>query len=192
MNFENEFAGINLLLKSNLETRGVDSFVLALIKVEKQIRKIFTYLIYQHPNYSKKNIKDLRVVLANNRHMYFLNFIVGINKIYPSSIEKIFGNTYNDTLNKINQYIVERNKIFHGQVTNDGLSRPDLIERVKIMEYWCKTISENFQNEIDYDGFGRNSYQKAKRDIHLLNAIDFETLDKYETLLNTIARTKIK
>ena len=46
-NFESEFEVIEYLLNSNNESRAIDSFSLSLLKIEKQIRKIFTHLIYQ-------------------------------------------------------------------------------------------------------------------------------------------------
>lgn len=42
-----EFDTIDLLLSSDAPTRAVDAFALAVIKIERQFRKIFTNLVYQ-------------------------------------------------------------------------------------------------------------------------------------------------
>jgi len=46
MDFDQEFGVVDLVLNSQFETRGVDAFTLSLVKVERQIRRIFTHLIY--------------------------------------------------------------------------------------------------------------------------------------------------
>jgi hypothetical protein len=49
MSYSAEFESVNLIVQSQTGTRGVDAFALALIKAECQIRRLFTYLIYQFP-----------------------------------------------------------------------------------------------------------------------------------------------
>jgi hypothetical protein len=46
---EAEFATVDLIIRSNAETRGVDAFALALLKAERQIRRLFIHLVYQFP-----------------------------------------------------------------------------------------------------------------------------------------------
>lgn len=41
-----EFSTVDLLLGSGAETRAVDAFALALIKAERQARKLVTHLVY--------------------------------------------------------------------------------------------------------------------------------------------------
>ena len=48
MSFADEFAAVDWLVQSGVETSGVDAFALALIKAERQIRRIFTYVIFQN------------------------------------------------------------------------------------------------------------------------------------------------
>ncbi|HEY8659027.1 MAG TPA: hypothetical protein VIL78_08315, partial [Hanamia sp.] len=67
MDYEQDFATVNLILETSFETRGVDAFVLSLIKAEKQIRRVFTFLIFQNPAFTSKDYWSLRETLANNK-----------------------------------------------------------------------------------------------------------------------------
>jgi hypothetical protein len=46
MNIDDEFATIDTLLAPEAETQGVDAFALALIKAERQMIKLFTYVLF--------------------------------------------------------------------------------------------------------------------------------------------------
>jgi hypothetical protein len=190
MNFEHEFETIEILVNSNLETRGIDAFTLALIKTERQIRKLFTFLIYQHPNYSTKDIYKLRDILAKNRNMYFDNFIKGIDLIYSKTIKEVYGKDFDNHLKKLIEYKSDRNKIFHGQLTNKYLDREELLERIEIIKYWSKTLATKYSSEIGYDGFGRNSFQKSHTKISFRNQDEFSDFSRYSKLLKSIDNSK--
>ena len=70
MNIEDEFATIDILLVSEADTRGVDAFALALIKAERQMRKLFTYVVFQSPAFDTSDVGALRHCLAARR-VYF-------------------------------------------------------------------------------------------------------------------------
>ena len=70
MNTETEFATVELILNTPLETRAIDAFALSIIKSERQVRRIFSYLIYQHPNYGLEDSKTIRSILSKNKKMY--------------------------------------------------------------------------------------------------------------------------
>ena len=189
MDYNHEFGSVDLILKSEFETKGIDAFCLSLIKVEKQLRRIFTYFIFQHENFTTvSTIYELSDTLSSNTNMYFENFIKGIDKVYPKSIKAIYGDSYDLDLAHLIEITKDRNKIFHGQITSKKLNREDLIARVEIMKNWSKTIADKFSQEIGYDGFGRNSYRKSKLKIKLNNSDEFSNVENYKTFLNTIDR----
>jgi hypothetical protein len=128
--FCKEFSTVELILGSNCETRGVDAFILSYIKAEKQIRRVFTFLIFQNNSFSHLDILELRKALAYNRKIYLNGFLKGINLIITKSLEDIYGDGYNEHFILLKKYEKERNKIFHGQITEIGLSRYELIEKV--------------------------------------------------------------
>lgn len=57
MNYEQDFETNNLILKTEIETRGVDAFILSFIKCEKQARRIFTFLVFQNPVYEITDVE---------------------------------------------------------------------------------------------------------------------------------------
>jgi len=160
MNVDDEFATIDTLLASEAETRGVDAFALALIKAERQMRKLFTYLVFQSPAFSAGDVKALRDTLAD-RVVYFRDFISAWDKLYARSLKEIIGPDYDRLRTVLDEAIDYRNKIFHGQLTTKHLSRRDLITYAAQIRCWCRTLAAGSQLEIGYDGFGRNSFRKS-------------------------------
>jgi len=134
-------------------------------------------------------VDELRRILAENRYMYFENFRKGIEEIYPKSIESIYGKDYKYDLKVLENISKDRNKIFHGQITGQSLSRGKLLERVESMKKWGEALSRTFNDEIGYGGFGRNSFRKSQRQLSLKNEDNFSSLKKYKQLLKTIDRS---
>ncbi len=77
MSYSEEFLTVDLILDSEAETRGVDAFALSLIKAERQVRKLFTYLVYQFPVFGAPNIQSLKETLAANNRVYFEGLVAG-------------------------------------------------------------------------------------------------------------------
>ncbi|MBS1486561.1 MAG: hypothetical protein JST43_03160 [Bacteroidetes bacterium] len=190
MDYEEEFSTVDILLKSESETRAIDSFALSLLKTERQMRRIFTFLIFQHNNYGSGDGIKLIKVLVDNKDMYFDNFIEGIDLVFYKTVAEVYGHDYNDDFKQIKKITLDRNKIFHGQVTGKKLTRTELIDSVTLMRKWCKNIAGKFKEEIKYDGFGRNAYQKAEVKLKLKNIEKFGTVDNYKSFLRTIGRKK--
>jgi len=184
MDYEQDFATVNLILETSFETRGVDAFVLSLIKAEKQIRRVFTFLIFQNPAFTSKDYWSLRETLANNKRIYFKGFIKGINLILPKQLKEIYGDKYDDDIYQLLEFTKERNKIFHGQITFNGLDREDLITRVDYIKIWCKNLAEKLNLEIGYDGFS-HSYHKSNLILTLNSLNKFDTIEKYRAFLKS-------
>lgn len=161
MSYEQEFETVRIVQSSSAETRGVDAFALALIKAERQVRKLLTYLVYQSPSFGVADIPALRSTLGANRKVYFDGFILGFNTISPRSLEQIIGAEYQSLLLQINEAIKYRNKIFHGQLTNSKLSRTDLEGLISSISRWCELLADGAKREIGYDGFERGSFRKS-------------------------------
>lgn len=95
MSFEDEFCTVDLIVGSTCETRGVDAFALSLIKAERQMRKLVTYLVYQSPCFSESDISDLRGALGKKHNgVYFSGLENGFNAIYERTIQDLVGNQY--------------------------------------------------------------------------------------------------
>ncbi|MEO8452728.1 MAG: hypothetical protein ABI647_23245 [Gemmatimonadota bacterium] len=156
-----EFSTVDLLLGSGAETRAVDAFALALIKAERQARKLVTHLVYQFPTFGPAAVTALRNTLAGNRNVYFVGFLAGFDALYPQPIHALVGNQHNRLRARLDEAIDHRNKIFHGQLTTRSLNRQDLTELASDIKSWCTLLAEGSNNELGYDGFGRNSFQKS-------------------------------
>jgi hypothetical protein len=182
-NFESEFEVIEHLLNSDNESRAIDSFSLSLLKIEKQIRKIFTHIIYQHNCFKESDKMQIINVLSANRYIYFRHLIKGINLICVKEIKEIYGENYEIDYNAITNLKDFRNKIFHGQLTGKRLKRGELEEFVEIMKKWSYNISNSFQQEINYDGFQRNSLTKSKKDFSTILKHKITNIEDLEKLL---------
>jgi len=159
--YEAEFETVDLIVRSNAETRGVDAFALALIKAERQMRRLVTHLVYQFPAFGVKEIPQLRDTLWDNRRVYFEGFERGFDALYPRSIKELVGVEYDRLRPRLNEAIDHRNKLFHGQLTSKWLTRDDLLEFVADIRSWCGALGDGAKAEIGYDGFARDSFQKS-------------------------------
>lgn len=182
MDFKQGFATVDLILNSSLETRGVDAFILSIIKAEKQMRRIFTFLIFQHNSYTIADFKDLRKALADNKQVYFDGFLKGIDLILPRTLKEIYGEDYDRDILDLQNFTKDRNKIFHGQITANGLTREDLIEKVNHIKKWCETLGNRLRIEIGYDGFS-DSFQKSSVILILKNLDKFDTIENYKNFI---------
>jgi len=162
MDYIEEFKTVDAVINSSAETLGVDAFALSLIKAERQICKLVTHLIYQFPCFNEKDISALRQVLVNNRRVYFEGFEKGFDALYPKSIRDLVGLEYSALRPRIDEAIEDRNKIFHGQLTSKFLNRQDLVAYVRDIRNWRENLAKGALGELQYDGFGRNSFQKSR------------------------------
>jgi hypothetical protein len=189
MNIDDEFATIDVVLASNAETRGVDAFALALIKAERQMRKLFTYLVYQSDAFGPGDVTALRNVLADRR-LYFRDFVAGWDKLYARPLNNVVGPDHDRLLAVLDEAIGYRNKIFHGQVTTRYLSREDLIALVAQIRCWCRALAAASQAEIGYDGFGRNSFRKSAASLEDRLVAKIRSVQEYDRLLSEMERER--
>jgi hypothetical protein len=182
-----EFETVSLLLRSRAETRGVDAFALSLIKAERQIRRLFTHLVFQFPEFRPGDGVRLTRVLAKKRRVYFDGFIAGFDALYPRSVATIIGAPdYARLKKRLEEAAPHRNKIFHGQLTGKSLTRPVLLGLVKDIREWCERLGEGAMAEFRYDGFGRNAFRKSEViDLWARYKDRIASLDDYDTFIET-------
>lgn len=134
---------------------------------------------------------ELRSVLEQNRKVYFEGFENGFNKIYSKSIQDLVGAEYNTLRQKIVESIRYRNKIFHGQLTDKNLSQDELFSYVDSISKWCKLLADASNNNLGYDSFARNSFQKSTNN---LNTDEFKMqikcIDEYRNFLKDHVQRK--
>lgn len=186
MNYTTEFQTIDAVLACSAETRGVDAFALSVIKAERQIRKLFTHLMFQAPAFDSTDIQNLRKVLADNRDVYFEGFIAGWDNLYTSPISDLVGQEYQRLLALLTDATRHRNKIFHGQLTNSSLARNNLLVYVEKIKDWCCKLAAGALKDIGYDGFGRNSFHKSRIiDLSMRHRVVFTSVADYESFIHS-------
>jgi hypothetical protein len=161
MSVDREFATVDAVLATRAETRCVDAFALSVIKAERQLRKLFTYLVFQSPSFSKADVPALRKSLVDNRKVYYDGFIRGIDAISPQPVAVLVGVRHDALRNRLSEAVMIRNKIFHGQLTDRALSADDLLSFVTALREWCDHLASGGLRAFGYDGFARNSFQKS-------------------------------
>jgi hypothetical protein len=159
MSIEEEFATIDALLASNAETRGVDAFALALLKAERQMWKLVTYLCSNLGRSAPTMWKPCNALAA--RRVYFRDFLSARDKLYRRPMRDLLGPDHDRLRAVLDETIEHRNKIFHWQLTTKHLSRDELIAYVAQIRCWCRTLAASAQEEVGHDGFGRNSFRKS-------------------------------
>jgi len=160
MSLSREFENIDVLLNNRTETTGVDCFSLAVIKLERQMRRLFTYSVFQFPGFADSDIPALRKALVNQKKAYFEGFIRGLDALHPQSVSQLVGADYATLYPIVCQATEYRNKIFHGQFTTKALTTADLLSIVESIRNWCRLLGGSMERYFGYSGF-TSSFRKA-------------------------------
>jgi hypothetical protein len=180
MGYGEEFSTVDSILDSRAETLAVDAFALSLIKAERQVRKLFTYLVYQSSAFNKRDARSLRETLATNKKVYFEGMIAGLDALSPVSVKQLVGARYTRLWPRFKEFAQHRNKIFHGQITVQGLSRKELLRNVSDIKAWCADLAAGATNELGCDGFVRNSFRKSSiPDLESRLQVRFQSIKEY-------------
>ena len=186
MSFQREFETVDLLVDSGTaETRGVDAFVLCIIKMERQLRRLFTFSIFQFPCFTYASVPDLKAALVNER-IYFEGFIKGFESIHPKSIADLIGADYSRLQSLPAIVTKHRNKIFHGQITGQELSREMLLDYVSNLREWCKLLGEGAFNYFGYGGFDDSFHKSADSTFVSGYKLSLAGIADYEKFLRTL------
>lgn len=62
-----EFATVEALWNTTAETKRVDCLVLSWVKYEKQLRRLFSFFVFQHPNFTEEDVCDVVSTFADNK-----------------------------------------------------------------------------------------------------------------------------
>lgn len=165
MSFASEFAVVDLVRNSNFETSGVDAFALSVLKMERQLRRLFTYLVYQSDAFGPADVESLKAELGRSSRIYYEGFERGVDALCTLSVEELVGQDYSAIRPIVDDAVDVRNKVFHGQLTDRCLLRDDLEGLTTEIRRWCMLLAEGAARELGYDGFGRNSFRKKPPEV---------------------------
>ena len=159
---EAEFETVVAILNSKAKTKTVDAFVLSWVKLEKQLRRIFSDLIYQHPTVDHENYEQIVVVLAQNQNLSPRTFIAAINSICIVTVQQMIGSDYQKLRDQLARLRIQRNKIAHGMVTGKNVDSRTLEKDVLILISWVTKLAVGAKTTIGYDGLVRNIFRISK------------------------------
>jgi hypothetical protein len=188
-----EFKTVECIWESNADTRGLDCLILSWVKYEKQLRRLFCFLLFQHPNITKESIKEIIEIIADNKELYPYTLIKGIETLSKKSFSTLLGDKFtslSSEMERINKY---RNKLVHGQITGQNINRIKLENDVILIINWIDELGNVAQKEFGYNGIDRNTFKKAKR----LNEIyvkkyPFNNSEEFREWLTKFARNNKK
>ncbi len=158
-----EFATVDTILDLRAVTSRVDAFALTWIKVEKQLRRLFAYLIFLHPGVTRENREEYIGAMVENKNLSFESLITCFNELSSVPLATIVGARYGEFMGHMQRIRAYRNKILHGQLTGKNLTAENLEADIKILRAWVKAVADGCQARIGYDGVGRNTFMQAKR-----------------------------
>jgi hypothetical protein len=159
---QREFATVQALWQSTAQTRRVDSLLLSWVKYEKQLRRLFCFLVYQHPRITAKDISAVVETLAQNRELYPSTFIEGIRRLGVKPVSTLIGEQHAELNTHITRIKKYRNKLMHGQITGLAIKSEQLERDVKWLVEWITLLAVGAQTEFGYDGLARNTFKNAK------------------------------
>src|ERR1017187_4167159 len=106
-----EFGTIEALWKSDAKTRRVDALLLSWIKYEKQLRRLFCFLVFQNPRIGKEKIDDTIGVLVKNNHLYPETFIAAIEALGLKPVHDLLDERGKELLKNVERIEKYRNKL---------------------------------------------------------------------------------
>ncbi len=150
----------------------MDAFCLSWIKLEKQLRKISANLIYQASDIKPADQKRLRDALHSHGSLSHTSFIGTIRHLTGVRVSDLIGDRYDYLKKAADASYRSRQKIFHGQQTDQSLTRDTLMSRVGEIREWCELLAAGAADRFGYDGFsGPTSLFKTGR-ADIVDAVD--------------------
>ncbi len=183
-----EFATVEAIWNTTGKTRRVDALVLSWVKYEKQLRRLFSFFVYQHPKITETTLDYVIEAFVVNRNLNPETFITGIKELGVTPLPTLLGSTYIKLWPEIKRIKKYRNKIMHGQITGQGLTSVKIERDVIFIINWIATLADKANAAYGYDGLRRNTYVAAKSsaNIHVKN-YPFETTSELKEWLSNLA-----
>src|SRR5450759_4280654 len=91
---EKEFQTVAAIWSTDASTRAVDVLLLSWVKFEKQLRRLFCYLVFQHDAIDRSNIEEVLEALIENKSLSPRVFIAGIEELQAPSVRDMIGPEY--------------------------------------------------------------------------------------------------
>lgn len=183
---QKEFETITALWETKAETRRVDSLILAWVKYEKQLRRLFCFLVFQHPEITEAPVERVIASLAGNNKLYPRTFMNAIRTLGAPPVRRLIGDRYAVLRREVDRIQRYRNKLIHGQITGLKIPSRQLERDVRWIIEWVGSLATGAEAAFGYDGLGRNTFTAAKATERVLASYPFSART-FETWLRTIS-----
>ena len=182
-----EFATIEALWHSSAETRRVDALLLSWVKYEKQMRRLFSFFVLQHPKITASTLDSVITAFADNKNLCPETFLSGIKELGVATPSKLLGSDHAQLWSEMKRIKKHRNKLMHGQLTGQKISSPQLEQDVIHIINWISAVAKATDEHFGYDGLRRNTYAAAKASTTLhVKSYPFSTPAELKTWLSTL------
>lgn len=185
-NLDEEFRPVDHILGSDHRSRGVDAFTLTYLRAERQIRKLFTHLVFQSDAFDHGNSRQLRQALYEAPDISFKKLATGIATLSDVTVAEMVGSEYNRLLAVLQQAKQYRDKLFHGQLPDLYVSSEEFVALEAGIRTWCRLLGAGAERAVGYDGFP-DSHRKGGRDDIVQRVTGLlPSLDAYQELLKRL------
>ena len=186
-----EFVTVKALLDTKGETRGLDALILSWVKYEKQFRRLFSFLVYQHEWVTAKERKAIDDAIIGNDRLYPYSLTASIQRIGGRPISELVGEPHDGLAEDIKRIGDYRDKIMHGQLSGDSISRAQLIGDAQILIDWIKLLGDGAEKIHGYDGVERDTFCLARERPRLdRGGYQYETLEVLTAWIREINKLK--
>lgn len=182
-----EFATVEVLWQCTGITRRVDALVISWVKYEKQLRRLFSFFVFQHKNITEATLDEVVSAFVTNNNLYPETFIKGIEALGITPIPKLLGKGHASLWTEITRIKKYRNKIMHGQLTGQSINSAQLERDVIHIINWMSALAETANDAYGYDGLKRGAYRIAKSTAKIpVQKYPFANVKQFEAWLKNI------
>jgi hypothetical protein len=147
-----ELESIRLLLGSKSETRGVDAYCLAIIKVERQARRLATVFVRACID-PIDNVKRHQIDESLSNRLYFKHLVALFNSLSTTNMQALAGRTsWSADRAMLEDAHDHRNRLFHGCRTGAKLNQGQLYEKVEALCGFVQRVGTSAHALVGFDG----------------------------------------
>jgi hypothetical protein len=183
-----EFATVQALWTLDAKTRRVDALILTWVKLEKQARRFFSFLVLQNPDFDEATCQAVIAAIGDNRDLMPSSLLRGIEALAERTMENLMGAAHARLWPEVRRIQRYRNKIFHGQLTGQQLTGAQLEADVRHMIDWIAALADVGTRVFGYDGLERNTRRLARQRPPQIGRYPFRTAADFEVWLTRLTR----
>jgi hypothetical protein len=184
-----EFATVESLWVSSAQTRRTDSLLLTWVKYEKQLRRLFCFLVFQHSSITEQTIDSVITTLAENRNLNPRTFMAAIKALGVLPISKLLGKDHTHLSRDVARIQKIRNKLMHGQITGQKIRSSQLEKDVMLLINWVSCLADGAETAFGYDGLSRNTFRKAKSVAKInVSKYPFGNVSEFKSWIRTLSK----